>query len=331
MIIVNDVLIAFYAPSLEERLRQAKTGDLRELPLYMLNSLKKEYWKLSGRPDVLDFGERLLIEEDDGKRAFLIDRVMRRYFLPEALTYGDEIRKLSAKREELGVDPSGFSKSQGSFNRCVAPYDATLVSRDPYLNANYVFDGSMIVAQAPLLEQTAIFWDMVAAQGVDVVVSLWGADSESYFEYFPSFGEGRHFFEGMGSLECTRQEEWIEWDYSYRDAISLRTLNFHDKWGHSHEIRHIQVHDWRDMGCPSLKTIHKILSLMEGARTPLIHCAAGIGRSGMVAVLAQIKKNPTLSVLEAVRSLRDPLKGRCPEMVEKDEQYFFIYSVLKSL
>lgn len=332
MITSGSTLISFYDKNLLAILERAKKGEISRLPSLILDKLKGLYWEISGKPDDPIFGERLLTDSSVAMRAFLIDRLIQYYFLPWGVGVISEFRLLESEKKDR-AELCTFAEGQRALNRHTTPYDTTLVSRDPYLNANFVFDKTMIAAQAPFGEQTADFWDMVAAHEIETVVSLWGTDSEGYFQYYPGAGEERWFFEGIGSIVCEAEEEWREWDYEHLDAISIRELSFDDKFGKTHKIQHIQVHTWKDMTAPTKKLVLKILSLMRGK--PLIHCAAGIGRSGTIAVLAHIKaersKGRNVSVLETVRSLRDPVKGRCPDMVETAEQYFFIHSLSRYL
>jgi protein tyrosine phosphatase len=322
MITLKGSLISFYESVFIDRLQEGKTGKLDSLDPLLLNGLKKTYWEISGKPNEPDFGEKFLVDKDLTKRAFVIDRFISSHFIPQAKEVVEELKRLRSELDlELVIPVKGM-------NRHCVPYPSTLVSWEPYLNASFVFDRSMIVGEAPLREQTAHFWDMAACHGIETVISLWGDDAEGYFQYYPSLGDERWFFEGVGSIVCTSQEEWSEWDYGHQDALSVREFAFDDRRGKTHYIRHIQVHTWRDMTSPTKKLMSKILDMKRGK--PLIHCTAGIGRSGVTAALIHIKENGT-KVIEAVRSLRDPLKGRCPNMIEQVHQYFFLQSMLKDI
>jgi len=121
--------------------------------------------------------------------------------------------------------------------------------------------------------------------------------------------------------------------------------------GKTREIAHFQWEGWPDQGVPSRRQYETLLYLIRkiihrrkyGPQPVIVHCSAGIGRSGtLVAIhnLIQIiqlyhsqkeeivdEEKWRLSVFSVVRRLREQRFGS----VQTNEQYEFIYELVKEI
>lgn len=98
------------------------------------------------------------------------------------------------------------------------------------------------------------------------------------------------------------------------------------------KVTHYQVVDWVDGQIPkknSQKNIRFLLdqflsSIAEGS-VPVVHCSAGVGRSGTFILMAilklQVQSNQSLSIFGQVRKVREQRWG----MVHTLSQYQFLY------
>jgi len=106
------------------------------------------------------------------------------------------------------------------------------------------------------------------------------------------------------------------------------------------EVRRVtQLHctKWPDFGVPDSAEVMKDLIAevdirKRGADKPIVvHCSAGIGRTGtFVAIHMCLQKDlqgEEINISKTVRSLREQRLG----MIQSEEQYFFVYSVVHEI
>ncbi|KAF6027768.1 PTPRA [Bugula neritina] len=99
-------------------------------------------------------------------------------------------------------------------------------------------------------------------------------------------------------------------------------------------LSHFNYLSWPDHGVPDdlssyVAFYFKIKSLVSRSTSPLlIHCSAGVGRTGTYIALEyliqQAKREEAVDVFGCVEAMRK----RRPCMVQKDDQYIFLHEVL---
>lgn len=229
-----------------------------------------------------------------------------------------------------------------------------------YINANYiespVFKESpkrYIVAQAPTSKTTEDFWRMVYEHDVCSIVMLCSFSEDNFSledKYFPKSGKkvvfGDYEVKNLGSAKD--------------DFVSFRKLNVKCVTDNkTKSLKHYNMICWPDMAVIKEEHYEKLLDFVKlvsatmdnsvendlNQKQPvLIHCKAGIGRSGAflaafciyeyLAVLfkqyGDFYKNKEvaetnklgISVFAIVRRMREDRWG----LIENPKQYYFVYN-----
>eukprot|EP00250_Pteridium_aquilinum_P005303 c15418_g1_i2 orf=470-1588(+) len=231
----------------------------------------------------------------------------------------------------------------------VLPYDDTRVileekSNRPassYINASYVVDSThktlpkFIATQGPLPNTNVDFWEMVVQQQCPVIVMLTGLIDQNNKmvkcdNYFPA--QSQEFLtHGMFKItnKCTTMSE---------NSVVHRLLEIEhlqpDAAAPPISVLHLQL-DWPDYGIPSstvsvremVKSLYKVPSNFGPF---VVHCSAGIGRTGTYCTIDHTLRRILLGDMTAVdlestvRRFRQQRLG----MVQTREQYAFCYTAV---
>ena len=231
-----------------------------------------------------------------------------------------------------------------------------------YINASWVEGAggrprAYIAAQGPLEHTSEHFWQMVAERRVPAVAMLTDFTEPlrplpKCHQYFAAQAGARATF-GPWTVETLSVER-------LRPGLELRHLQVERGGveggacragrggggagggaGFCHRLQHFHCVDWEDFGVPD--TCDSILTLSERMRTlaptgedgptPVVHCSAGIGRTGVFCAV-------DIALREVYDGSRDPASAvdventvaalrRCRGgMVQTPEQYLYIYRAL---
>ncbi|XP_025836006.1 tyrosine-protein phosphatase non-receptor type 2 isoform X2 [Agrilus planipennis] len=229
--------------------------------------------------------------------------------------------------------------------RDVSPFDHTRIvlqkGSSDYINANLVkvekANRQYILTQGPLPHTISHFWLMVWEQNTKAVLmlnKLVEKKQEKCSQYWPKKvgPEYKMIFDDVGlSLEYLEHQ-----DHSYYMKRVLKLVDVES--GNSKEVLQFHYTTWPDFGVPNspvafLEFLYKVRA--EGALQPdvgpaVVHCSAGIGRSGTFCLvdscLVLIEKYGlnSVDVKEVLLEMRRYRMG----LIQTPEQLKFSYQAI---
>ncbi|XP_025101776.1 receptor-type tyrosine-protein phosphatase kappa-like isoform X2 [Pomacea canaliculata] len=248
--------------------------------------------------------------------------------LPKGLTDNHEAAKLPVnvkKNRYYSVLP--YDKSRVVLTDGYAEEKAT-----DYINANYIsgfgHKKTYIATQGPRDNTVIDFWRMVWQENVKQIVMLTGlieAGKNKCFEYWPSLERSERYGPvTVTGLDVQRRANFLIRKFAIKKAGSQE----------EREVEQFHYVAWPDHSVPSvtsLLTFWRFVKARGPSRPPppvLVHCTAGVGRTGTYISLdiaydhAVAKKE--VNVLKIVRRMR---QERCI-MVQTVEQYIFLHEIV---
>ncbi|TNN02887.1 tyrosine-protein phosphatase non-receptor type 2a isoform X2 [Takifugu flavidus] len=225
--------------------------------------------------------------------------------------------------------------------RDVSPYDHSRVklenSENDYINASLVAveeaQRAYILSQGPLRNTCGHFWLMIWEQCSKAVIMLNRViekGSEKCAQYWPTSEELQMSFTDTGFVVRLLSEE----DRSYYTIRVLQLQN--TATSETRKIFHFHYTTWPDFGVPEspasfLKFLFKVResgSLGPDHGPSVVHCSAGIGRSGTFAlvdtclVLMSRRKNPSsVDIQKVLLDMREFRMG----LIQTPDQLRFSY------
>ncbi|KAI6209151.1 hypothetical protein M3Y96_00190700 [Aphelenchoides besseyi] len=256
------------------------------------------------RSCIQEYGNELRNEDPEGSaKAFTANEDKNRY---------DDIVCLDQTRVKLQGRPDG----------------------NDYIHANYVrLPGcrTYICTQGPLEGTCEEFWHMIIQEKVEMIVMLCDFCENSEIksaQYFPeAVGQSSTF----GSITV----KYVDQQTHSIEGIFTRHFNVEQN-GTTQLITHMQMCNWPDHMAPlSTDGILAILNIVRSKtenRPIVVHCAAGIGRTGTfvgIDHLAELMKQATSSKppITFVKEMRKQRSG----VVQNAIQYVFLHVAFVSL
>ncbi|KAH7716570.1 Protein-tyrosine phosphatase [Aphelenchoides avenae] len=228
----------------------------------------------------------------------------------------------------------------------ILPYDHSRVKLIPtddeegsdYINANYIpgFNSrrEFIAAQGPLPSTRDHFWRVVWEQQCPAIVALTKCvekGRDKCHQYWPDNNQRSVLY---GDIEVTLMTECIEYeDFTVRE---MRLTNFAEPNHPARTVLHLHYMAWPDFGVPDHPAgIVRFARLFRSRLPPspnnkptIVHCSAGVGRSGTFIALDRLVQHiecgRPIDVFGTVYEMR---LERC-HMVQNEQQYIFIHHCL---
>ncbi|XP_030645110.1 tyrosine-protein phosphatase non-receptor type 2 [Chanos chanos] len=230
--------------------------------------------------------------------------------------------------------------------RDVSPFDHSRVklenTENDYINASLVVmdeaQRSYILTQGPLRNTCGHFWLMIWEQNTKAVIMLNRViekGSEKCAQYWPTQEEQEKSFRDTRFV-VTLMSEDVKSYYTTR-LLQLRN----DSTGETRNIYHFHYTTWPDFGVPEspasfLNFLFKVResgSLGSDNGPAVVHCSAGIGRSGTFSLvdtcLLLMEKRKDPSSVDIKKILLDMRKYRMGLIQTPDQLRFSYMAVLE--
>ncbi|XP_065448416.1 receptor-type tyrosine-protein phosphatase V-like isoform X6 [Chrysemys picta bellii] len=252
----------------------------------------------------------------------------------------EELKEVGKEQPKVEAElPANVSKNRYPH---VLPYDhsrvrLSLLREEPhsdYINANYVpgytSPQEFIVTQGPLKKTIEDFWRLVWEQSVcNIIMLTVGMENGRVLcdHYWPSelspvsYGHIR-----VDLLSHSSADEW-----------TTRTFKlWHEDLQEERRVTHLHYTAWPDHGIPeSTASLMAFLDLArghmqtaKGSGPTLVHCSAGVGRSGtfiaLDRLLQQLKQEKAVDVFNTIYTMR---MSRYL-MIQTLGQYVFLHSCI---
>uniref|UniRef100_A0A8C8AIU0 Receptor-type tyrosine-protein phosphatase eta n=1 Tax=Otus sunia TaxID=257818 RepID=A0A8C8AIU0_9STRI len=218
----------------------------------------------------------------------------------------------------------------------VLPYDISRVklsdqssATDDYINANYMpgynSKKAFIAAQGPLPNTIDDFWRMIWEKNIYSIVMLTKCVEQARTkceQYWPDKQS-----KSYGDIIVTMVSEAVLPEWTVRD-FTVEKSNTPE----SHSVRQFHFTSWPDHGVPETTDllinfrhlVHEYSSQNPIDSPTLVHCSAGVGRTGtFIAIdrlIQQVEMENTVDVYGVVYDLR----MHRPLMVQTEDQYVFL-------
>ncbi|XP_014642207.1 PREDICTED: receptor-type tyrosine-protein phosphatase beta [Ceratotherium simum simum] len=228
----------------------------------------------------------------------------------------------------------------------ILPYDASRVKLsnvddDPcsdYINASYIpgnsFRREYIATQGPLPGTKDDFWKMAWEQNVHNIVMVTQCVEKGRVKcdhYWPADQDSLYY--GDLILQMLSESVLPEWTIREFRICSEEQLDTHRL------IRHFHYTVWPDHGVPEttqsliqfVRTVRDYINRTPGAGPAVVHCSAGVGRTGtfiaLDRILQQLDSKDSVDIYGAVHDLR----LHRVHMVQTECQYVYLHQCVRDV
>ncbi|XP_069484347.1 receptor-type tyrosine-protein phosphatase beta isoform X2 [Ambystoma mexicanum] len=228
----------------------------------------------------------------------------------------------------------------------ILPYDSTRVKLanvddDPcsdYVNASYTpgnnFRREYIATQGPLPGTKDDFWKMVWEQNVHNIVMVTQCVEKGRVKcdhYWPFDQDSLYY----GDLIVQMMSESVLPEWTIREF----KICSEDQLDSSRLVRHFHYTVWPDHGVPEttqsliqfVRTVRDYINRTPGAGPAVVHCSAGVGRTGtfiaLDRILQQLDSKDTVDIYGAVYDLR----LHRVHMVQTECQYVYLHQCVRDV
>ncbi|KAI0217927.1 Tyrosine-protein phosphatase non-receptor type 11 [Lamellibrachia satsuma] len=241
--------------------------------------------------------------------------------------------------------------------RNILPFDCSRVvlkDGDPkepgsdYINANIIMNRELpeckrkyIATQGCLQTTVTDFWRMIWQQNSRIIVmtaNLIEREKNKCAKYWPAPEETKDMGTYTGLLSVTNLSETTTQDYVLREfEVSFKTIDTQEL---SRKVYQFHFKSWPDHGVPSdpgcvlsfLQDIGDKQESIPDAGPVVVHCSAGIGRTGTVIIvdmILQLIKKHGLDCEIDVQKMTLMVRAQRSGMVQTEAQYRLIYLAVK--
>ncbi|VIO92014.1 Protein-tyrosine phosphatase containing protein [Brugia malayi] len=248
------------------------------------------------------------------------------------------LRNSFCKLQARGPHPHDLTFNAQKVNRTKCRYhdiiclDNTRVFLKPwpedqgdFIHANWInselLDCPFICTQGPLNQTCGDFWRMVWQENVELIIMLCRTLEENRnkcAQYWP-------LNQGQVLTFCGITIRAVEKRTSDPDVHCTALLLTYR--GARRPLAHYQWVSWPDRFVPSQLTVpYTLLSSARARKTPtVIHCSAGIGRTGTLVVLELLSRTLLSCRIPVVTDIIWSVRSQRSRAVQNEEQYLYIH------
>lgn len=209
-----------------------------------------------------------------------------------------------------------------------------------YIHANYVATPTnpkrFICTQAPMEKTCADFWYMCLQEKVETIFMLCNLlekGAKKCFEYFPSKDKGSIEFEEKGLKITVKFESTkaVKFDKTTDAKVTETVYSVEGPGDLKQKTTHYHWIDWPDRGVPTADmAIIELLAKARGSKNPIVvHCSAGIGRTGSVVMIEYIMDQLISGQqIEESEKILQKIRDQRNNSIQTDQQYLFVHQVI---
>ncbi|KHJ94591.1 Protein-tyrosine phosphatase, partial [Oesophagostomum dentatum] len=252
----------------------------------------------------------------------------------------DEFIKLKMSTQAIGNRPKTAWDAHPDKNRYreVFCIDATRValtwpsgSNSDYIHANWVNSvekkKKFICTQGPMEKTVDDFWRMIwqeKCRSIVMLCNVMECGKQKCEQYWPLKADQPMKLASGLTVKSLSTD-------SIESSVVLTKIEMSDSSGAKHSVEHFHWTDWPDRGVPSSTTlaIFRMLRRVNRLTPCVVHCSAGIGRTGTVVGIDLVyrrleKGEKDINLLKVVTELREMRHGA----VQMDAQYLYMHRIL---
>ncbi|XP_039043153.1 protein-tyrosine-phosphatase PTP1-like [Hibiscus syriacus] len=253
----------------------------------------------------------------------------------------------SEKMRRCTVGLNGVNMEKNRYTD-VVPFDANRVVLNSckdyrpasmgYINASFITTSSsgnisqFIATQGPLPHTYEDFWEMVIQCHCPVIVML-----TRLVDNYKMLKCGDYFQAEDGPKQFGNICIDTKWIQATKTSLLLRNLevNYKESKDPPLSVLHIQYPDWPDHGVPTdalavREILKRLLQVPVNIGPILVHCSAGIGRTGTYCAIHNTVQRiliGDMSALDLANTL-SIFRSQRIGMVQTMDQYFFCYKAI---
>ncbi|KAK9095929.1 hypothetical protein Sjap_021426 [Stephania japonica] len=246
----------------------------------------------------------------------------------------DTVRSCRAALEDANLSKNRYTD--------VLPFDNTRVvlnssrAGNDYINASYIKVGSndsilqFIATQGPLPHTVEDFWKMVIQLQCPVIVML-----TRLVDNFKMVKCGDYFQTDNDIREFGKIHIATKWTSITDTSLGLRYLEVKDDESEEQRVLHIEYAEWPDHGVPQdtdavREILRRLYHVPPGLGPIVVHCSAGIGRTGAFCAIVNTIQRILVGDMSAVDLVNTVSTFRSQRigMVQTMDQYLFCYTAI---
>ena len=214
------------------------------------------------------------------------------------------------------------------------------LNNNNYINASFINipnEHSFIATQCPLDNTISDFWEMIIDYNVSVIIMLCNLKERNKIKCSEYWNKELIEKDNLFKLISLNLKEYNDKNLIIREIEIQKNGNWEIK-----KVLQLQFTGWSDHDVPNENEVYNTFITLfktindKGSNTTVIHCSAGVGRTGTFLSLIILynnilnqKNENSQQISFSIFGLVRQLKEMRFLLVENERQYIFIYKFLR--